>query len=104
MPDQLTHDQAATIRDTISRGGTRDEAAAAAGIARSALDRHLLAGGQLADLRGGRRWRPRAADPTPAEIEVRAAELRSGWPEDRVRGRCRIDHDPDDQLVARARR
>jgi len=82
----LTDNQAVTIREALAAGGTRDEAAQAAGIARSTLDRHMRPGGQIAELRGGRRWRPPAVDPTPAEIAARAAELRAGWSEERLRG------------------
>lgn len=82
----LTDDQLATIRRTITAGGTRDEAAEAAGIARSLLDRHLR-DGQLVDLRGGRRWRPPSPDPTPLELRARAAEVRARWAADRWVGR-----------------
>ncbi len=80
---QLTDDQLVAIQATLAAGGTRDQAAAAAGIGRSLLDRHMRGDGQLAGLRGGRRWRPPAADPTPLEIRVRAAEVRSRWPVER---------------------
>jgi hypothetical protein len=83
---RLTDDQLATIRSTITAGGTRDQAAEAAGIARSLLDRHLR-DGQLVDLRGGTRWRPRAPDPTPLELRARAAEVRARWTADRWVGR-----------------
>lgn len=79
----LTADQAAAVRAALEAGGTRDEAAAAAGIQRSLLDRHLRPGGHLAAVRGGRRWRPPTPDPTPAEIAARAAELRARWPTER---------------------
>jgi len=83
---RLTVDQLATIRSTIAAGGTRDQAAEAVGIPRSLLDRHLR-DGQLVDLRGGTRWRPRAADPTPLELRARAAEVRARWTADRWVGR-----------------
>jgi hypothetical protein len=89
----LTNGQLVAIREALAAGGTRDQAAAAAGIRRSLLDRHLRHGGQLAGLRGGRRWRPRAADPTPAEIAVRAAEVRSRWPLERWLPEARLDAD-----------
>jgi hypothetical protein len=82
---QLTDDQVQAIREKITTGGTRDEAAAVAGIRRSLLERHLR-DGQLADLRGGRRWRPPTPDPTPAEIEARAAEVRAQWTPERWAG------------------
>lgn len=81
---RLTDDQVATIREALAAGGTRDQAAQAAGITRSLLDRHMRPGGQLPELRGGRRWRPPAVDPTPEEIAARAAELRAGWSEERL--------------------
>lgn len=82
---QLTDDQVQAIREKITTGGTRDEAAAVAGIRRSLLERHLR-DGQLADLRGGRRWRPPTPDPTPAEIAARAKARR-----DETQGRPKKD-------------
>jgi hypothetical protein len=79
----LTDDQVVAVREALAAGGTRDQAAAAAGIARSLLDRHMRPGGQLAELRGGRRWRPPAVDPTPLEVRARAAALRASWPPER---------------------
>lgn len=80
----LTDAQVVAVREALAAGGTRDQAARAAGITRSLLDRHMRPGGQLLALRGGRRWRPPAVDPTPEEIAARAAELRAGWTEERL--------------------
>lgn len=82
----LTADQLVAIRAAFKAGGTRDQAAQAGGIPRHLLDRHMKPGGQLEAVRPGRRWRPPAADPTPAEIEARAAEVRSRWTEARWLG------------------
>jgi len=79
----LSADQLAAIHATIRAGGTRDQAATSAGIPRHLLDRHMKPGGQLAGLKVGRRWRPPSPDPTPAEIEARAAEVRARWPAER---------------------
>lgn len=79
----LTADQELLIRAALEAGMTRDEAAAAAGISRSRLDTRLR--DQLADLRvgQGRRERRRGyVDPTPEEIEQRAAEVRARWTDD----------------------
>jgi hypothetical protein len=73
------------IREAMAAGSTRDEAAAAAGISRSQLERRLL--DQLRDLRvgQGRRGRRRgpSVDPTPEEIRQRAALVRQTWTADR---------------------
>lgn len=84
-PRLLTPDQERIIRDAITDGATRDEAAALAGITRQWLDTRMR--DQLADLRVGRGRREqkqkRGIDPTPAEIAMRAAAVRSTWPPER---------------------
>lgn len=80
----LPRDVEQKLRRLLRRGATRDEAAAAAGISRSLLEQRLR--DQLADLRvgQGRRERKRRTyvDPTPEEIEQRAAEIRAAWTDD----------------------
>lgn len=79
MPKRISDAQAARIRSVVTTGGTKDEARAAAGVTVAELEAALLAG-PLAGLRIGRRYRPPSPDPTPEEIELRTAELRSRWP------------------------
>lgn len=85
----LPRDVEQMLRRLLRRGFTRDEAAAEVGITRSTLDARLR--DQLADLRvgQGRRERKRRTyvDPTPEEIEQRAAEIRAAWTEDELHER-----------------
>ncbi len=78
-----------TLRKLLRRGWTRDEAAAEVGITRSTLEARLR--DQLADVRvgQGRRERKRRTyvDPTPEEIEQRAAEIRAAWTDDELHER-----------------
>lgn len=89
-PEWLTPQQEQTIRQALSAGATRDEAAAAAGITRSRIDTRMR--DQLADLRVGRGRRERhrqkgGAFPTPEEIRMATAMIRAGWSEERwIRG------------------
>jgi len=79
VPRRISDAQAARILSVVAAGGTKDEARAAAGVTVAELQAALLTG-PLVGLRIGKRYRPPAADPTPEEIELRTAELRSRWP------------------------
>lgn len=87
LPRMLTPAQERAIRRVWAAGGTRDEAAAAAGVSAGLIRQRLQ--DQLADLprpgrgAGGRR---RAAPPTEHEIAARAAEVRHRWPPERWLG------------------
>ena len=84
----LTPQQERLVRQALTEGATRTEAAALIGISRRRLDTRL--GDQLADVRvgQGRRERNRRTrwsdsdDPDPETIAARAAEIRSAWSED----------------------
>jgi hypothetical protein len=55
-----------------------------AGLRRSTIYRAVRVG-FVTGLPTGRRWRPPTAGPTMVEIRLRAAEVRSPWPEERWR-------------------
>lgn len=78
-PAPVTDVQIQAVRDALATGLTKNEATASVGIRRCDLDRLMKPGRPLAGLRVGRRVRPRSPDPTLAEIEARAAEVRSRW-------------------------
>ena len=81
----LTPAQEEAVRRALQAGATRDEAARLVGITRSRLDTRLR--DQLRDCRVGQgrreRHRQPQADPTPAEILLRAAAIRRAWPDHR---------------------
>jgi hypothetical protein len=85
----LTDGQLVAIREALATGGPRDQAAAAAGIRRSLLDRHLRHGGWLDGRGGGRRWR----HPAFTKIAPRAAEVQCRWPLERWLPEDRADAD-----------